>query len=233
MKTIKFISTMNKYEILTLLISVCALFMSYVALNNTTNYAVKEKQADAVMELVQYLGKTPVSITFSVRSDSSTFYSNENYTLLELSYTKFYSKLDSAAIYFDVSDALPIDLRDFSNNPYMPSSIADVLTKYYSYRISLVSDSIEQSDNSIVLRNYDYKQTLSLKRDSARRQGKQASFQQPLSYHYYLMRNAPAYKNWAVFKKSNKLLLDAIKRWLDKHKIDEVNIPTDHLEYAI
>ena len=224
---------MKKYEITSLLISFFAFVLSYLAFANTTNYAVKEKQADAVMELLQYLGKTPVSITFSVRSDSSTFNSYENYTLLELSYTKFYSKLDSADIYFDISDVLPVDLRDFSNNPYMPSSIADVLTKYYSYRIALVSDSIEQLDNSIVLRNYDYQHTLSLKRDSVLRQGKHNFFQQPLPYHYYVMRNASAYKNWAEFKKSNKQLLDAIKKWLDKYKIDEVNIPTDHLEFAI
>ena len=107
------------------------------------------------------------------------------------------------------------------------------MTKYYSYRIALVSDSIEQLDNSIVLRNYDYQHTLSLKRDSVLRQGKHNFFQQPLPYHYYVMRNASAYKNWAEFKKSNKQLLDAIKKWLDKYKIDEVNIPTDHLEFAI
>jgi len=223
---------MNKSEIINLAISIIAIVLSYLAFANTTNYAVKEKQADAVMELLQYLGKTPVSITFSVRSDSSIFNSYENYTLLELSYTKSYSKLDSAVIYFDISDALPVDLRDFSNNPYMPSSIADVLTKYYSYRIALVPDSIEQSDNSIILRNYDYQRTLSIKRDSALRQGKQ-DLKQQISCNYYVMRNASAYKNWAMFKKSNKQLLDAIKKWLDKHKIDEVNIPTNHLEYAL
>lgn len=226
-------TTMNKYEMMSLMILVFAFVLSYLAFANTTNYAVKEKQADAVMELLQYLGKTPVSITFSVRSDSSTFNSYENYTLLELSNTKFYSKLDSANIYFDISDELPVDLRDFSNNPYMPSTIADALTKYYSYRIALVSNSMEQSDNSIILRNYDYQQTLSIKRDSLLKRGKKDNTQHMQSYHYYVMRNASAYKNWAVFKNSNKQLLDAIKKWLDKHKIDEVNIPTDHLEFAI
>jgi len=88
---------MNKSEIINLAISIIAIVLSYLAFANTTNYAVKEKQADAVMELLQYLGKTPVSITFSVRSDSSIFNSYENYTLLELSYTKSYSKLDFPA----------------------------------------------------------------------------------------------------------------------------------------
>ena len=120
---------MKKLEIASFVLSIVAFFVSFIAFQNTTNYAVKEKQADAVMELLQYLGKTPVSITFAERSDSDSFYSFENYTLLELSYTKFHAKLDSSRIFFDSNDHLPVDLRDFSNNHYMPISIAEVLTK--------------------------------------------------------------------------------------------------------
>lgn len=212
-------------------ISLISLALSYAAFTNTTNYAVKEKQADAVMKLVQYLGRTPVRITFGIRSDSSSFYAYENYTLLELSNIKAYCKLDSAKIYFDVLDELPVDLRDFSNNPYMPGSIAKILTKYYSYRIALISDSLEQSGNSIILCNYDNLQQLYKRRDSLSALCRQSTnIQQPV-YQYYEMRHASAYKNWAEFKRSNKQVLDAINKWLEKNNIDEVNIPTDHLEY--
>ena len=212
-------------------ISLVSLALSYAAFTNTTNSAVKEKQADAVMDLVQYLGRTPVSFTFGVRSDSSSFYAYENYTLLELSNINAYSKLDSAKIYFDVLDELPVDLREFSNNPYMPGSIAKILTKYYSYNIGLISDSVEQSDNGIVLRNYDNKRQLYKRRDSLSILCKQSTNQQQPEYQYYVMLHASAYKNWAEFKRSNKQVLDAINKWLEKHNIDEVNIPTDHLEY--
>lgn len=224
---------MKTLDIISFIVSVIALGLSILAFMNTTNFAVKEKQADAVMELLQYLGNTPMKITFADRNDSCCFYSYENYTLLELSYTNYYNKLDSANIFFDISDKLPVDLRDFSNNPYMPSSIAKVLTKYYSYKIALVSDSVEKSGNSIILRNYDYQHLLSMQRDSLRRQGKYITNQQQSVYQYYVMRNASAYINWAVFKETNMHLLDVIKKWLDKHNIDEVNIPTDHLEYEM
>lgn len=230
-------SEQNKYKVNSVLeyvgiaISLISIVLSYAAFTNTTNYTVKEKQAEAVMELVQYLGRTPVSITFGVRSDSSSFYAYKNYTLLELSNIKTYSKLDSANIYFDVLDELPVDLRDFSNNPYMPVSIAKILTKYYSYKIGLVSDSLEESDNSIILRNYDNKHVLYQRRDSLSKICKQFPNQHKSEYQYYVMRNAAAYKNWAEFKISNKQILDAINKWLDKHNVDEVNIPTDHLEF--
>jgi hypothetical protein len=211
-------------------ISLISLALSYAAFTNTTNSAVKEKQADAVMKLVQYLGRSPVSITFGVRSDSSSFYAYENYTLLELSNINAYSKLDSAKIYFDVLDELPVDLREFSNNPYMPGSIAKILTKYYSYRVGLVSDSLEESDNSIVLRNYDNKGLLYKRRDSLSILCKQTN-QQQSKYQYYVMLHASAYKNWAEFKRSNKQVLDAINKWLEKHNIDEVNIPTNNFEF--
>lgn len=221
----------NVLGIAGLAISLISLALSYAAFSNTTNYAVKEKQADAVMELVQYLGRTPVSITFGFRNDSSSFYAYENYTLFELSKINAYSKLDSAKIYFDVLDELPIDLRDFSNNPYMPGSIAKILTNYYSYSIGHVSDSLEQSGNSIVLRNYDNKDLLYKRRDSLSILCKQSTNKLQPEYNYYVMRYASAYKNWAEFKKSNKQVLDAISRWLEKHNIDEVNIPTDHYEF--
>ena len=70
-----------------------------------------------------------------------------------------------------------------------------------------------------------------MQRDSLIRAGKKGICKHQSAYQYYVMRNAFAYQNWAVFKKTNNQLLDAIKKWLDKHHIDEVNIPIDHLEY--
>ena len=35
----------------------------------------------------------------------------------------------------------------------------------------------------------------------------------------------------SVFEKINPQILADINKWLDKHNIDKVNIPTDHLAY--
>lgn len=206
------------YSAVSLMIAIASLCLSLYTFTSYLNQQAKSKQLDAVIEIVEYIYQNPISIwAYNANEDGSSSGIKYVVSFFEL-YILDYIPGESKVLFW-ADQPYPITFTKFVNNPLVPKQIADIMTNFYSYSAGIYSNPTFQELAPFVLLSnlpYEESQILNQEIDSTNSNNRLNTFP-----------GASAYKSWKDFVEYSKDLKYALKFWLIKNGVKDVNI-RDH-----
>jgi len=136
----------NILSLISVVISFFTLIIIYLAYKKIFFQQYRQKQIDAVLELVTNIQNNKCKLTFVFNGENFT----ENYfTLLELSMFKKYQQFDS--LFILPNSSFTKNIQNSFCNPYLPNSISNVLKKFTSKYSKMNSWSELTSNKKIII----------------------------------------------------------------------------------
>lgn len=208
-----------------ILISLASLGISILGLLNTINNNSKfarnefiKKQISVVIDLVSHLHNNILTIEFTTFHNGGGISCGVyNATILELPILKistFDKEFFEQQVYFSGGCNQLSDIKKYIDNPFLPQSIADELINFYSTRSEVIKVTHITPSQKLVIKTVFFSPNRHdqsvLDTESIIRKG-----------------NAFALENWENLKACSTNLEEALRKWLNKYKVSEINIRKD------
>ena len=200
-----------------IVISFAALIVSIVSFAQTLNQEAKHKQLEAVAEITEYIHETPININYQgIRCTA---------TLFEIPVLFSDEIPDSSQIIFRYEEPYPVDFRKYAKSPFVPEDIADILVDYWSYDIIILTEqSIKNYSSLVLMSNFP-----NIEHQVATQGFYPGENDSWIKYQGF--KGAQAYRSWADFVDHCEKLKEALRRWLRKKGVGDINIRDDDLMY--
>lgn len=218
------LSTDRLMAVVSLLISVVALWHTYSVNKSFAKNQLIIDQVKAVNDLVNYLNKKKIELKFtSVSEDGASRGSRSGeVTLFELTdIADKFEGFDNAPVLLNSNRCNEVfEFLKYINDPLIPSSIAKQLTKFMNGHNFKVHPYSEYKDHNIVVieSGVRYAYDLLKYRDDELRDKLIAG-------------NAVALISWLSFKTCAGYLRNEINKWLKSKAIDDLNIRSEFQGY--
>lgn len=203
----------NLVSYLSLLISFITYFLTRSTGRRFARNEFIKKQIQEVVDLTSYLNGELFDVrftSFSAGGSSSVAYTTNIFELKNLESINALQNFIDKPVAFSRTSNQILDIKKYITNPFIPISIADELTKFYSFNNGdIIAEQLE-GEMIIVINSKVFEETDFQKLDNA-----QARLRDPSAF---------AFQNFENLVECTKLLEKAIVSWLEKYKVDEINI---------
>lgn len=201
-------SWLQKY--LSVIISLCALVLSYVSFTQTLNLEAKSRQLDVVADIIEYIQNNPIDIRYSGVSYTAT--------LFEIAVCPGKEIPDTAQIIFRYGEPYPVTFKEYAINPFVPKEIADIMVGYWSYDSMIYGErNMNNLTAGVFISNHPYVESVIAEYGVYPQE-------QDSWVKYYGFCNAPAYESWAEFVNHCEELKVVLRKWLHKKGVRDINI---------
>jgi hypothetical protein len=203
-----------------ILVSYLSLFISaitYLLTRNTNRRFARnefvKKQIQEVTDLTSYLNGELFEVrftSFSGNGSSSNTYTTNIFEIKNLESIELLDHFIDQPIAFSRTSNQILDIKKYITNPFIPSSIADELSKFYSFNNGDITAEQVEGELVIVINSKIFEET-----DFQKLANAQARLRDPSAFAFESFENLIA---------CSRLLEKAIVSWLQKYKVDEINI---------
>lgn len=198
---------------LSLLISLSTYFLTRQTNKRFARNEFIKKQIQEVIELTSYLNGEIFEVRFTSFSDggsSSSSYTTNIFEIKNLESIDLLRNFIDKPIAFSRTSNQILDIKKFITNPFLPISIANELTKFYSFNNDDIEARQIEGELIIVIDSKTFEETIFQRLDNP-----EARLRDPSAF---------AFESFDNLIECSKLLQKAIVSWLEKYKVDQINI---------
>jgi hypothetical protein len=203
----------NLVSYLSLLISAITYLLTRHTNRRFARNEFVKKQIQEVIELTSYLNGELFEVRFTSFSDngsSSNTYTTNIFEIKNLEAIDLLHHFIDRPIAFSRTSNQILDIKKYITNPFIPSSIADELSKFYSFNNGDITADQVEGELVIVINSKIFEET-----DFQKLANGQARLRDPSAF---------AFESFDNLIECSRLLEKAIVSWLQKYKVDEINI---------
>jgi hypothetical protein len=198
---------------LSLLISVSTYFLTRQTNRRFARNEFIKKQIQEVIDLTSYLNGELFEVRFTSFSDggsSSSTYTTNIFEIKNLETVEIVQHFIDKPVAFSRTSNQILNIKEFITNPFIPVTIADELSKFYSFNNSDITTEQVEGELIIVINSKTFEET-----DFQKLANPQARLRDPSAF---------AFNSFDNLIECSKRLQKAIVSWLEKYEVDQINI---------
>lgn len=208
---------MDKLDWLKIIVPAAAPVVAWLIYKRNSKQKLKEKQQEAIADLIKVLSANSIEFGFEEVSENGSSGHVYNWTLLDIGKQKsdlFVPEFDDEELYFHYKSNRLIGIKEFIDNPYIPSRIRKALQNFHPRSYDNGDKGIVKSPAPLVSLSTDYfveNAPFELERN-----------QKPNQLKFPM--GAIAFESWLSFKTSCTTLVREINRNLDRINASELKV---------
>jgi len=209
-------------EFLGIIVSLLTLYLAFKINRKFAWNHLRTKQIDHICELIEYLNKTKISITFSTYSGGGAYSGSGNSVLFNIFEIGRYDIIEQNGLNSEYEEEPVLfyhkcnqifDISNFIDSPLIPRKIADELLNFHNTKCFILrNNEIETNSNFVEL------QTEILDKNSIFNEKVEGSL---------IQGNAIAFASWLNLKEYSNSIKKVIGTWLIDNGIKDNNIRQD------